>query len=315
MFFSLRYRLLAWSSFIGMFFVLLAGAIVTKTGSGRGCGDDWPLCNGKFVPAYTLESMIEYSHRMITGIVGLLVLATFIATWRYYKSHKEALYYAGGTLFFTIVQALMGAANVMWPQQPAVMALHFGISLLAVASSMMLIVWMHQARTAAADIHKAPIPMHIRALVWGTWVYSLIVIYLGAYIRHTESDAGCEGWPLCNGQVIPELSGASGIVFIHRVAAALLLVLAIALVVMVRRYEGTSNNSELTFSVEVLFFIVLAQIFSGAWLTFAMNQPDAYLFTSLFHNMLATFLFSLLTALSIRVWKGRYGSEGALQGL
>ena len=46
---------------IGMFLVLIAGVIVTKTDSGRGCGDDFPLCNGKFVPAYTLESIIEYS--------------------------------------------------------------------------------------------------------------------------------------------------------------------------------------------------------------------------------------------------------------
>nr|WP_256719753.1 COX15/CtaA family protein [Paenibacillus glucanolyticus] len=120
-----RHRMLAWSSFIGMFFVLLAGALVTKTGSGRGCGDDWPLCNGKFIPAYTLESMIEYSHRMIAGVVGILVLVTYIVIRKYYGSHKEARYYAGGTLLFTVIQALMGAAAVMWPQQPAVMALHF----------------------------------------------------------------------------------------------------------------------------------------------------------------------------------------------
>ncbi|MGM1049559.1 MAG: COX15/CtaA family protein [Bacillota bacterium] len=303
--FSFRYRLLTWSSFIGMFFVLLAGAIVTKTGSGRGCGDDWPLCNGKFVPAYTLESMIEYSHRMITGVVGLLVLATFIATWRYYKSHKEALYYAGGTLFFTIIQALMGAAAVMWPQQPAVMALHFGIALLAVASSMLLVVWMYQMQKEKVSDRAVPIPTHIRVIVWGTWVHSCIVIYLGAYIRHTESDAGCIGWPLCNGQVIPYMYGASGIVFIHRVAAALLLVLAIILFILVRRHEAKSDHSELTFSTTGLLVFVTAQIFSGAWLTFVMNDPDAYLFASLVHNVLATFLFSILTTLSIRSCKRR----------
>lgn len=87
---SFRYRLLAWSSFVGMFLVLLAGALVTKTGSGRGCGDDWPLCNGKFVPAYTVESFIEYSHRFVTGIVGIIVVLTFWYTWRYLRQHREA---------------------------------------------------------------------------------------------------------------------------------------------------------------------------------------------------------------------------------
>ncbi|KKO52501.1 COX15/CtaA family protein [Paenibacillus sp. DMB20] len=303
--FSLRYRLLAWSSFIGMFFVLLAGAIVTKTGSGRGCGDDWPLCNGKFVPAYTLESMIEYSHRLITGVVGLLVLLTFIVTWRYYKSHKEALYYAGGTLFFTIVQALMGAAAVMWPQQPAVMALHFGIALLAVASCMLLVVWMYRTEKEKMSFHTAPIPTRIRVIVWGTWAHSCIVIYLGAYIRHTESDAGCMGWPLCNGQVIPYMYGASGIVFIHRLAAALLWILAIILFVLVRRHEAKGNHSDFTISATGLLVLVTAQIFSGAWLTFVMNDSDVYLFASLVHNVLAVFLFSILAALSIRSWKRR----------
>ena len=57
---SLQVKWLAAATSIGMFLVLVNGALVTKTESGRGCGDDWPLCNGKFVPAYTLESMIEY---------------------------------------------------------------------------------------------------------------------------------------------------------------------------------------------------------------------------------------------------------------
>ena len=64
-----------------MFLVLIAGVIVTKTDSGSGCGGGagFPLCNGKFVPAYTLESIIEYSHRAITGVEGIFVLMTFVA--------------------------------------------------------------------------------------------------------------------------------------------------------------------------------------------------------------------------------------------
>lgn len=144
-------------SCIGMFLVLLAGALVTNTESGRGCGDDWPLCNGKFIPAFTLETAIEYSHRAVTGVVGIIVLATFVLTIRLFRrhGHREPLWYAGLTLAFTIIQALMGAAAVMWYQSPPVMALHFGISLLAVASTVLLVIWVRR-HSKGYDAATAP---------------------------------------------------------------------------------------------------------------------------------------------------------------
>jgi heme a synthase len=50
-------------------------------------------------------------------------------------------------------------------------------------------------------------------------VYVLLVVYLGAYIRHAGVSLACADWPLCNGQVFPSLEGATGFVFAHRVAA------------------------------------------------------------------------------------------------
>ncbi|UOQ50659.1 COX15/CtaA family protein [Gracilibacillus caseinilyticus] len=58
-------------------FVLLQGAVVTKTGSGQGCGTTWPLCFGKVIPYNpTLETIIEYTHRLISSVAGILVLIT-----------------------------------------------------------------------------------------------------------------------------------------------------------------------------------------------------------------------------------------------
>ncbi|WP_152393902.1 COX15/CtaA family protein [Paenibacillus guangzhouensis] len=300
-----RYRWLAWSTFIGMFLVLLAGALVTKTGSGRGCGDDWPLCNGKFIPAYTVESLIEYSHRMVTGIVGILVLLTFLYTWRYLREHTEAIVYAGGTLLFTVVQALMGAAAVLWPQQPAVMALHFGISLLAVASSMLLVVWIRRLERMGDSGHSTFLPKSMYFMSWGIWVFCYVVVYLGAYIRHLEVEAGCMGWPLCNGQLIPYLGGASGIVFLHRVAAAVLFLLIAGFYFFVRRRETNGEPSMLRKAAMYAIIFVVAQIFSGGLLNETIHNEDVYLFASLLHNVLATALFSILTDIAIRSWKHR----------
>jgi cytochrome c oxidase assembly protein subunit 15 len=46
-----------------LFIVLVAGFVVTDTGSGRGCGGTWPLCDGRFVPDLALHAAIEFSHR------------------------------------------------------------------------------------------------------------------------------------------------------------------------------------------------------------------------------------------------------------
>ncbi len=67
---------------IGMLLILLGGALVTKTGSQDGCGESWPLCEGEVVPStFTFEMVIELSHRAVTGIVGIVVVALAVLSW------------------------------------------------------------------------------------------------------------------------------------------------------------------------------------------------------------------------------------------
>src|SRR5918998_3101261 len=74
---------------VGMFLVLLMGATVTSTGSGEGCGRSWPLCNGRFVPEFAVATAIEYSHRAITSIEGLLIVATSIGALAFWRHRVE----------------------------------------------------------------------------------------------------------------------------------------------------------------------------------------------------------------------------------
>src|SRR6185295_5169795 len=74
-------RFLAVPAAAGMFLVLVMGATVTNTGSGEGCGRSWPLCNGRFIPEQATAALIEFSHRAVTGVEGILVLALAVAAW------------------------------------------------------------------------------------------------------------------------------------------------------------------------------------------------------------------------------------------
>lgn len=294
-----RYRAVATASCIVMLLVLLAGALVTNTDSGRGCGDDWPLCNGKFVPAYTVESMIEYSHRAISGLAGILTLLTFLMTMKSFRQYGEAVLYAGGALLLTIVQALMGAAAVLWPQSDAVMAIHFGISLLAFATTMLLLIWIRRMRrTGRSSSWATPVPRKFYGIMLFTTIYSYCVVYLGAYIRHTDSSGGCVGWPLCNDEFVPTLEGATLPVFLHRLAAIVLFFILVYVFVAVRRSGARGEVLRATSAWSLV--LVIAQIGSGAWLTHELTNEDMFLFTSLLHNLIISGLFTIMLDMLIR---------------
>jgi cytochrome c oxidase assembly protein subunit 15 len=291
---------------LGMFLVLIAGVLVTKTESGRGCGEDWPLCNGKFIPAYTLESIIEYSHRAITGVVGILVLITFVAIYRKFGRRSESYFYAGGALIFTIIQAILGAMAVVWEQSSAVMALHFGFSLLAFTFTLLIVlrVWRHtDTSNMNVTIHVQPF---YRKLVWSVTIYTYVVVYIGAFVRHTDSSGGCSGWPLCNGEVIPELSGSTGIAFIHRAAAMLVFLLIVWIAILGRRHYN--QPPEIGRMSMLALILTVLQVMSGAWVTTVISSENMYVFAGLVHTMIIAALFAVLSYMCIRVWQLRMKS-------
>src|SRR5207247_8488875 len=95
----------------------------------------WPLCNGQFIPEFTVSTAIEYSHRAVTGLEGLLVVgltATMLWQWRKDREVVTLSLLMLGTL---LLQAGLGAGAVLAPQSPFILATHFGVSLIPHATS------------------------------------------------------------------------------------------------------------------------------------------------------------------------------------
>ena len=287
---------------IGMLLVLIMGATVTQTESGRGCGDDWPLCNGKFVPDYTITSIIEYSHRVVSGAVGLLVLFATIAAFKWIN-RRDAKVYASGALFFTVLQAGLGAAQVLNPQSEAILALHFGFSLLAFTFTLLAVVAVRaeiREDRGWKEKPRKPVSSGFKISVWLTTLYSYVVVYTGAYTSHTDSGGGCSGFPLCNGQVIPsDLSGAIGVAFTHRTAAFLLFLAVLALAIYGRRVFA--DHGYIRSGTGWALVLVAAQVLSGGLLMLLMGS-DIYVLGTLLHTLIISILFAVLSYLSIAVW-------------
>lgn len=95
--------------------VVLWGAYVRATGSGAGCGDHWPLCNGEVLPrAPEVATMIEFTHRATSGIALLLVVGLVVWTWRTRPAGDRLRFWTAASGALMISEALLGAGLVLF---------------------------------------------------------------------------------------------------------------------------------------------------------------------------------------------------------
>jgi heme A synthase len=102
------------SAFVAyLLLVILFGAWVRITGSGAGCGSHWPTCNGDVVPmSPSVETIIEYTHRLTSGLLGIFGLVLLVWAWRRFGRGRVA-YAAVVTFVYIVIEALIGAGLVL----------------------------------------------------------------------------------------------------------------------------------------------------------------------------------------------------------
>ncbi len=103
----------AWGVLYYNILVVLWGAYVRATGSGAGCGNHWPLCNGEVIPrAPEIHTLIEYSHRLSSGLLGFLMLGLLFWALRVFSRGHAVRKAALWSLFFVVTEAAIGAGLV-----------------------------------------------------------------------------------------------------------------------------------------------------------------------------------------------------------
>lgn len=109
-----RFAPYAWGVLGYNVLVILWGAFVRATGSGAGCGRHWPLCNGEVIPrAPAVETLIELSHRLTSGVALLLVVGLVWWAWRAYPKGHRLWLAALVSMAIMVVEALLGAGLVL----------------------------------------------------------------------------------------------------------------------------------------------------------------------------------------------------------
>jgi len=207
-----RYRLLAWTAAAATYVLIVLGAVVRITGSGMGCGDHWPLCNGHLLPPlHDIGTVIEWSHRLVAALVSTLVAGLAVFAWGLRQMSRrtghvppDRMSYAA--LGLLVLQVLLGALTVKLELPAWTVILHLGTAMLLLATLLMA------ARNPPGAQHAAPLHLPLLVLAFVTVLFGALTANLGAA-------AACTGFPLCNDQVWPSAGGLAVVHWIHRVLA------------------------------------------------------------------------------------------------
>lgn len=288
-------RTLKWLSVvstIGMFFILLGGALVTKTDSGMGCGDSWPLCHGEIFPSViTPELIIEYSHRLVSTIIGVTILLLAVIAWFVIGHIREVKFLSFLSVFFLILQGLIGAAAVVWGQSDFVLAIHFGISLISFAAVFLLTMLIFEIDTKF-DTESLFIKKSHRTEIYLLTVFTFIVVYTGALVRHVNANLVCGSWPFCINSspfAFSSYTFEQWVQMGHRLAAGVLFIWVILFFIKI--YKHYRNNKVMYVGWLVSLILMTLQVVFGALIIFTRLN----LGVALFHALFITTFFGMIS--------------------
>jgi cytochrome c oxidase assembly protein subunit 15 len=206
-----RFEQLAWAAATATYLLIVLGAVVRITGSGLGCGEHWPLCNGRWVPLPDIPTLIEFGHRLVAALVSVLVCAVAAMAW--VLARRPGLsedgqapvpaWAAYAALALLVVQVALGAITVKLDLPPWTVILHLATAMLILAS-LLVVARGGLGRPSGAAIGAA-------ALGFAT-------VLLGGLTANMGAARACLGFPLCSGQLTPG-TPEQLIQWLHRVLA------------------------------------------------------------------------------------------------
>jgi len=161
--------------------VIVWGAYVRATGSGAGCGSHWPLCNGEFFPAtLQTQTVIEFTHRVTSGLSLVLVAILLIWCWRNTAKGDWPRYSAVAAAVLLFNEAFLGALLVLFDHVGGLdrsathalfLCLHFGNTLLLLAALALTAKWLSNR-----DGRFGVIPRPYQTIPTGLGLVSVMVI-------------------------------------------------------------------------------------------------------------------------------------------
>jgi heme A synthase len=298
-------RRLVLATGIATFVLILVGGVVRVSDSGLGCGpagsgfNGWPFCNGDVVPGVDLNSIIEYTHRALAVVVGLMILTLFVQAWR---RHRQLLPATAALLILVIAQGALGGATVEENLEEVYVAAHLALAMLLLGG--LLYLW---RVVRGAEVEAGGAGLRLLSIAATAAVFCTIVA--GGYMAGTQNygradyrlgqgahHACGKEFPTCNGEFMP--FGRAELVDIHlthRAFMYLASILVITLVAVALRRRVAVRYAW------ALVALLAVQILVGAlnvWL-------DEYELLILLHLALGTLLWATSLGMTLQLAPAR----------
>ncbi len=266
--------------------LIVVGGVVRITGSGLGCGDEWPRCHGSWIPPMTVATLIEYTHRLLAAGVVFVVGAVLV---RALRARARGGFSGPGGLVrpallaaaLLVLQVVLGGVTVLLNLSGPVTMLHLGTAMALFASLLVAAVRGGAlggdtvAAGAAADPTAAANARRVFGMALGGAVLAFLVVLMGALVANTQAPASgapsaaalaCQGFPLCNGRLLPGGGGGGGglvhIQWTHRLLAYLLFLHALGSAMVLRRRASRGPVRSAGFTA--VAFVVAQVVVAGA---------------------------------------------------
>lgn len=273
------------------FGLIVIGSVVRSTGSGLAC-PDWPLCQGRLIPPWQFNVMIEWTHRLVALLVSLSLVALSALTFARSVLRERLAGLMLLALSLLAMQVLLGALTVWKLLDPSVVSGHLGVALLIFATVLAYArTASHAARPdAGTTAARAPGLMPAFAAATAlTWLQSL----LGGMVSTHHAGLACPDWPTCFGEWFPPLQGLVGLQMKHRYGAYLLT----AVVLGVATFARVAPDPAVRRAGTLALVLVVTQVVLGV----SNVQLGTPVWLSAAHLATATALFGVLLDATLRI--------------
>ena len=277
---------------IAIIFQILLGALVRLTESGLSC-PDWPLCYGLWFPTemalagmpavdYSFgQVMLEWGHRLNAAVVVFpLIVAVFLFAWRERDVSPLIGKLGIAALVILALQGAVGGLTVFDRNSPWSVAIHLGLALVLL-SLVISIARMNAVSNFNWKAHSRRNSCQVISMLAGLVVATMVS---GVIVAKAGATVSCVGWPLCNGQLVPNLNDSRVVLHVmHRLLALTTLI-------------GILSYACWKWSLRHLAALVILQVVVGAGVTtvYAGNSFALQIGIGVLHQFFAVIIFATL---------------------